>query len=192
MTTRLMGCMITWNEQKPDFARRSLDDLVSHMPFTTACAVALGDRGTPRVLVGQPVMDGILSHLKEQNVEMGGLLLGRVHDGLGGGGNFVIAVADFVRSIDFNGTSVSLRMDPGVWERARAQSVNGATVVGWYHSHPDLGAFFSGTDRSTQRAFFSQAHGLGLVVDPVRLQEKWFLGADSVELAPAQIMRRPA
>jgi proteasome lid subunit RPN8/RPN11 len=187
-----MSRMITWNEQKPDFARRSLDELVSRMPFTTACAVALGDRRAPRVLVGQAVMDGILGHLKEQHVEMGGLLLGRVHDGLGGGGNFVIAVADFVRSIDFDGTGVSLRMDPRVWERARAQSVDGATVVGWYHSHPNLGAFFSGTDRKTQRAFFSQAHGLGLVVDPVRLQEKWFLGADSVELAPAQIMRRPA
>jgi proteasome lid subunit RPN8/RPN11 len=185
-----MICMITWKEQKPDFARRSLAELVSPMPFTAACAVALGCRRTPRVLVGQPVMDGILGHLQEQPVEMGGLLLGRVHDGLGDG-NFVVVVSDFVRSIDFDGTSVSLRMDSGVWERARAQSADGATVVGWYHSHPDLGAFFSGTDRSTQRAFFNQSHGLGLVVDPVRRQEKWFLGADSVELRSAQIMRQP-
>ncbi len=41
-------------------------------------------------------------------------------------------------------------------------------VVGWYHSHPNLGAFFSGTDRATQRAFFNRPYSVGLVVDPVR------------------------
>src|SRR5258708_26380241 len=166
--------MITWKEQKPDFVRYSLNDLVSHLPFTSACAIALPADRMPRVSVRQSVMAGILDHLQEQRVEMGGLLLGRVHDGLGGGDDFVIAVADFARSIEFDGTGVSLRMDPDVWERARAQSANETTVVGWYHSHPRLRVFFSGTDRRTQRAFFNQPHSVGLVVDPIRLQEKWF------------------
>jgi proteasome lid subunit RPN8/RPN11 len=61
-------------------------------------------------------------------------------------------------------------------------------VVGWYHSHPNLGVFFSGTDRKTQRDFFNQSHSLGLVVDPIRLQEKWFIGPDSIELRPPQII----
>jgi proteasome lid subunit RPN8/RPN11 len=182
--------MITWNEQRPDFVRRSLSDLVSHLPFTTACAIVLADRA-PRVLARQSVMAGILAHLQEQRVEMGGLLLGYVYDGLNGGDDSTIAVVDFARSIDFDGTGISLRMDPDVWERARAQSVNGTAVVGWYHSHPGLGVFFSGTDRKTQRAFFNQPHSVGLVVDPIRLQEKWFIGPDSLELQSCQIMRRP-
>jgi proteasome lid subunit RPN8/RPN11 len=73
---------------------------------------------------------------------------------------------------------------------ARA-SANGKTVVGWYHSHPDLGVFFSGTDRRTQRAFFNQPHCIGLVVDPIGFQETWFIGPDSVELRNAQILRQP-
>jgi hypothetical protein len=57
-------------------------------------------------------------------------------------------------------------------------------VVGWYHSHPNLGAFFSGTDRKTQRSFFSQRYSLGLVADPVRSEEAWFVGPDATALSP--------
>jgi hypothetical protein len=39
-------------------------------------------------------------------------------------------------------------------------------------------------------AFFNQPHSIGLVVDPVRLQEKWFIGPDSVELQHRQILQQ--
>jgi proteasome lid subunit RPN8/RPN11 len=106
----------------------------------------------------------ILAHLQEQRIEMGGLLLGTVYEGLNGGDAFVVGITNFARSVDFDGRSVSLRMDPDVWQRARA-SADRTTVVGWYHSHPDLGVFFSGTDRRTQRAFFNQPQSIGLVRD---------------------------
>jgi proteasome lid subunit RPN8/RPN11 len=41
------------------------------------------------------------------------------------------------------------------------------SVVGWYHSHPELGCFVSGVDFETQRrfqSFFPQA--IGLILDP--------------------------
>jgi len=48
-------------------------------------------------------------------------------------------------------------------------------IVGWYHSHPDYGAFFSPTDRDTQRIYFSSVPWrVGLVVDPVRDEGKFF------------------
>ena len=73
-------------------------------------------------------------------------------------------------------------MDTAVWAHARqACSDNNEVVIGWYHSHPNLGAFFSGTDRYTQRHFFQHEHCLGLVVDPIRHDEKWFVGPDLVE-----------
>jgi proteasome lid subunit RPN8/RPN11 len=180
--------MTAWREQKPDFIRRPLDALVRNLPFMTACAITLADDRVPRVLVPPTVMAGIMAHLQERNIEMGGLLLGNVHDGLSGGSDFTVNVMDFARSVDFDGTSVSLRMDPDVWERARAQTGQKATVIGWYHSHPNLGVFFSGTDRKTQRDFFNQPHSLGLVLDPIRFQEKWFIGPDSIELRPFQII----
>jgi proteasome lid subunit RPN8/RPN11 len=181
--------MIVWTEQRPDFVRRPIDLLVAGLPFTVACAVALPIGRTPKVLVGSTVMQGVLDHLKERNVEMGGLLLGAAYDGLWGSDDIVIAVTDFAGSMEFDSTHVSLRMDPDVWERARLQSTGTSAVVGWYHSHPNLGAFFSGTDRKTQRGFFNQPHSLGLVIDPIRLEEMWFVGADSTRLDASQILR---
>ncbi|XUM23206.1 Mov34/MPN/PAD-1 family protein [Bradyrhizobium oligotrophicum S58] len=178
--------MISWTEKRPDFFRRPLDDLTGEMTFTKACAIILAGR-MPRVVVAPCIMAGIFAHLREERMEMGGLLLGAVYEGLSGPDDFIIEIVDFVRSIEFLGTSVSLRMDSDVWERAR-RSAGGSTVVGWYHSHPDLGVFFSGTDRRTQRAFFNQPHSIGLVVDPIRLEEKWFIGPDSVELQETQIL----
>ena len=180
--------MIAWREQEPDFIRRPLNALVGNLPFMTACAIVLAADRVPRVLVPPTVIAGIMAHLQERNIEMGGLLLGNVYDGLVGGGDFTVTVMDFARSVDFDGTSVSLRMEPNVWERARAQTSQKATVIGWYHSHPNLGVFFSETDRKTQRHFFNQSHSVGLVVDPIRLQEKWFIGPDSIELRPSQII----
>jgi len=55
-------------------------------------------------------------------------------------------------------------------------------IVGWYHSHPNLGVFFSGIDRATQSAFFNYPYALGLVIDPIRRQRKCFFGGASEEL----------
>ncbi|GGA51374.1 hypothetical protein GCM10010981_45960 [Dyella nitratireducens] len=55
-------------------------------------------------------------------------------------------------------------------------------VVGWFHSHPNLGAFFSGTDRKTQRDFFFHPYSTGYVVDPVRDEHAFFLGAESFQI----------
>jgi proteasome lid subunit RPN8/RPN11 len=41
-------------------------------------------------------------------------------------------------------------------------------VVGWYHSHLDLGVFMSDRDIRTQRGGFPHHHQVALVVDPMR------------------------
>jgi hypothetical protein len=84
-------------------------------------------------------------------------------------------------------TPVSLRLPAGTWDAARARLGAGDRVVGWFHSHPGLGAFFSETDRATQAAFFSLPGCLGWVIDPVRGEQAWFVGAASQELAPQRI-----
>lgn len=180
--------MITWIEQKPDFVRRPIDTVLACLPFTTACAIALPSGGEPKVLASVRVMNGIFAHLRERNVEMGGLLLGVVYEGLRGNNDLAIAVTGFARSTKFDSTHVSLKMDPDVWEQARLQS-DGKNVVGWYHSHPNMGVFFSGVDRATQRAFFNHPHSLGLVVDPISAEEMWFVGADSIQLGVSKIFR---
>jgi proteasome lid subunit RPN8/RPN11 len=72
-------------------------------------------------------------------------------------------------------------MGTEVWNRAR-ERLGDRIVVGWYHSHPNLGAFFSGTDRRTQRHFFNRPYSVGLVIDPVRGEEAWFVGPEATPL----------
>jgi hypothetical protein len=57
-----------------------------------------------------------LAHLSEQNIEMGGLLIGTVYDLDDGDYRFVVSVEDFARGEEFDGTGVSLRLETAVWE----------------------------------------------------------------------------
>ncbi|UCC93663.1 MAG: Mov34/MPN/PAD-1 family protein [Thermoplasmata archaeon] len=58
----------------------------------------------------------------------------------------------------------------GLTEVARGLDAQEAAyvIVGWYHSHLDLGAFMSGRDLRTQRGAFPHLHQVALVVDPMR------------------------
>ena len=87
-----------------------------------------------------------------------------------------------IASTEFTNSGVSLSMSPDVWNRANEVSDNNNFVLGWYHSHPNLGAFFSGTDKYTQKNFFPNNYNLGLVVDPYKEEHKIFINKDSVEI----------
>ena len=50
----------------------------------------------------------------------------------------------------------------------------GESVVGWYHSHLDIGCFMSPTDIATQNGLFGGECGFALVIDPVRQELKVF------------------
>ena len=58
----------------------------------------------------------------------------------------------------------------------------GESVIGWYHSHLDIGCFMSPTDIATQNGLFGGECGFALVIDPVRKEMKVF---DSTPDAPA-------
>lgn len=173
--------MISWTEQAPDFQVRSLDVLLSRLGFSVASSLWSRASSCMLILVDQSVRDQIECHLNTRQIEQGGLLLGSAYRASPGAPT-VVTIDDAVAAADAVGTGVSLIMSSKVWEAARARSTAQRTVIGWYHSHPDLGAFFSGTDRRTQRAFFGNAHSVGLVSDPVRKEERWFSGAESIEV----------
>jgi proteasome lid subunit RPN8/RPN11 len=98
----------------------------------------------------------------------------------------VVRVTQAIAATDFASSGVSLRMESGVWEQARCRLRPTELVVGWYHSHPGLGAFFSHTDRRTQRGFFPHAYSVGWVLDPLGGESAWFVGPDSAP--PARIV----
>ena len=85
------------------------------------------------------------------------------------------------KATDYHNSAVSLEMGTKLWRDASEPISAGYVVIGWYHSHPHLGAFFSGTDRKTQRAFFNHHYSLGWVIDPFRDEQQVFCGAECEE-----------
>jgi proteasome lid subunit RPN8/RPN11 len=139
----------------------------------------------PFVLFEKSAKQKIYQHITKKRTELGGLLVGKVYsmdDSING--IIAIHIIDAIESKLYESTGVSLTMDAGIWQRAneRNKQHNDELVVGWYHSHPDLGAFFSGTDRKTQADWFSNNYSLGFVIDPVRQEEKWYRGRESLEI----------
>lgn len=60
----------------------------------------------------------------------------------------------------------------------------GDRFLGWFHTHPDLKAWFSGTDLETQKSLQKYANSgdmdiLGVVYDPIQDDLKAFCGGDS-------------
>lgn len=147
------------------------------------------------VTIAAPVHRRVLAHLRSSRLEQGGLLLGSAWGEAGNCGepNRLDIVAA-VPALDSSGTGYSLRMEAAVWsaanarldelrnapEHAVAAQAGALRVLGWYHSHPGLGAFFSSTDCSTQRAFFNHPWSVGWVIDPDDDSHACFIGADSL------------
>lgn len=132
-------------------------------------------QGPPEIGVDPVAEAEVLAHLRARDVEQGGLLIGRAWL-TADGAVARVQVTRAVAAEDATGSAFALRMETSVWSAARRSLEAGELIVGWYHSHPGLTAFFSETDRQTQAAFFNHSYSLGWVIDPVIGEEALFLG----------------
>lgn len=143
----------------------------------------------PVLLCSALCRNTIAAHLADAAVERGGLLIGSAWSRAPEDPEEPLAllcVEAAVPALADEGTETSLRMDTELWARAQSLAApHGEIILGWYHSHPGFGAFFSGTDRRTQAAVFRHPYSLGLVVDPVRGEERWFRGPRCRPIGPA-------
>merc|ERR1740130_678501 len=99
-------------------------------------------------------------------MEVMGLMLGEFID------DYTVRVVD-VFSMPQSGNSVSVEaVDPVFQTRMLdmlKQTGRPEMVVGWYHSHPGMGCWFSGTDINTQQSFEQlNPRAVGVVVDPIQ------------------------
>jgi len=167
------------------FPEASLEDVIAR-----AARRASGD--PPLVLLAADAFRAAWDHVAGSPLERGGLLLGEPL--LVDAGDAAVA-AVFVRTAvpgaDGDATGYSLRLRPGVWDAARGMLAPDEIVVGWFHSHPDLGAFFSGTDRRTQADFFRHPFSVGWVIDPLRREQAWFVGPQSRTLPGGGVVSLP-
>lgn len=180
-----------WNDIKSDIEIGNVSDALRELDCTSVVRISANLMRGARIYVLRSCVTAVTAHVKSDNKEVGGLLLGRVweHDlpTRKSSGPLVILV-DAVPSRVYRNSSVSLEMSSEIWGRVNERTSDGLIVAGWYHSHPNLGAFFSGTDRSTQRAFFSHPYSVGWVIDPQRNDEKVFVGGDSEEYHPSLLV----
>lgn len=123
------------------------------------------------------------AHVGGSPIEVAGLLVGRRFES---DGRVLVAIEHAVPAhygVETSSVHVSFRAE--AWDHlSPAISALGTdiVIVGWYHSHPGLGAFFSGTDRRTQSSYFQRPWQIGVVIDPKRKEERYFIGPNSEEV----------
>mmetsp|Transcript_70850 Transcript_70850/g.153875 ORF Transcript_70850/g.153875 Transcript_70850/m.153875 type:complete len:317 (-) Transcript_70850:110-1060(-) len=99
-------------------------------------------------------------------MEVMGLMLGEFID------DYTVRVVDCF-SMPQSGNSVSVEAVDPVFQTKMLdmlkQTGRPEMVVGWYHSHPGFGCWFSGTDVNTQQSFEQlNPRAVGVVVDPIQ------------------------
>jgi proteasome lid subunit RPN8/RPN11 len=105
------------------------------------------------------------------------------------GAHPVICIFDAILSRRHLSSSNALQIHPSIWSEARRrQREDWVSVVGWFHSHPQRGAFFSRTDRQTQRRLFHREYSIGYVVDPAYNAHAFFLGPNALDLARHSVL----
>lgn len=108
--------------------------------------------------------------LSNASVEVGGVLLGRVHE------TFVLVEA-ILDARHIAHTSGSLTFTHATWsdfaERIEREHRT-RRIVGWYHSHPGHGIFLSGMDLFIHENFFAELWQSAWVLDPLHRTEGLF------------------
>jgi proteasome lid subunit RPN8/RPN11 len=157
----------------------------------------------PPLFILEGVARAIDAHVRDrarQGEEALGLLVGDW--ALDGAGAPYTVASDAPTGL-LAGTAVSVRFKPeGLAQVARDldrrhRAQGDMLVVGWYHSHLDIGCFMSDVDLRTQRTGFPHAHQHALVVDPAQGTAAAFAngpagpGTVRARLLPSLAWKRP-
>jgi proteasome lid subunit RPN8/RPN11 len=113
--------------------------------------------------------------LSDPRVELGGVLLGEpcVDDQ---DLPFVV-IADSLRARHYENTAGSFTFTHETWAeftRQRAVMAAELQMVGWYHTHPNMGVFLSELDRFICEHFFNRPSDVALVIDPCQQDRGFF------------------
>jgi proteasome lid subunit RPN8/RPN11 len=131
--------------------------------------------GVPLVLISQLALQQVENHSRSNlETELGGALLGHVYRS--DDETFVEIVAA-LPAVSHDHGPVHFTFTADAWSqlhRDRERHYPELTIVGWFHTHPDLGVFFSADDVVVHSAAFVLPWHVALVVDPVRGEGSFF------------------
>jgi proteasome lid subunit RPN8/RPN11 len=132
-------------------------------------------QGQVRVIINQSAIAEVDFHAhSDLGREVGGVLLGRVVRYQAQ--TFVEVLAAMPAPSDDHGP-VHFTFSADTWayiNKQRDKQYRHLDIIGWFHTHPDLGVFYSSDDVVVHSAAFTLPWQIGLVVDPVRQEASFF------------------
>ena len=137
------------------------------------------EKSAMSIYIRLAALEGIESHaISTLKAEVGGMLLGGVyrHDG-----QIYVQIEGFLPACDANEQRARLTFTHETWRQLndeREAKYSELGIVGWYHTHPNLGVFLSDDDKFIHRNFFSEEERLALVIDPVANERAFFHQSD--------------
>jgi proteasome lid subunit RPN8/RPN11 len=134
------------------------------------------------IIVTQAALAQIEAHsLSDTGREVGGALLGQAYRH---GERLYVEVKAVLPAVSRDHGPLHFTFSADSWmalQQAQADQYPQLDMVGWFHTHPDLGAFYSSDDVVVHSAAFTLPWHVGLVLDPLR-REGCFFGWQDGEL----------
>ncbi|MHA1792412.1 MAG: hypothetical protein ACTSVI_07190 [Promethearchaeota archaeon] len=135
------------------------------------------------VYIYEDVLEEIEARCRNNVYEIIGNLIGNVYQWRGK--EYVIIIG-YVFSEQIEKSPIFTKViDGALGEMAKQKEERypDSIIVGWWHSHPDLGVFLSSVDISTMEMYDKTYH-VALVVDPIRDERAFFKIDDSRHYHP--------
>jgi len=133
---------------------------------------------TAPVWIAAGILKQILAYSElDTHRELGGFLLGTYR----AAPDERIEIREFLRAVDTESHAASLRFTHDTWANLTRQvdRRDAGRVIGWHHTHPQMGVFLSAHDLFVHRHFFSQPWQIAMVVDPVAHEFGFFRWRDN-------------
>lgn len=147
-----------------------------------------------QVFIVERTLRAIQEHTQQsKNRECAGVIVGHPFRAPGGETVFVI-VTEAVPLAAIQASHVHVKITPEASAQARhfvEQHFPGQRLVGWYHSHPDLGVFLSADDSVITQSIYNAQWHLALVLDPVRNELGLFRGPQQEQVGYLLIRDAP-
>ena len=132
--------------------------------------IKLGQPGDRlRVFMSYPCLKQMLAHIQRHlDCEVGGVFLGAIGRSRLG---LVTTMTEALPAVRTEAGRGHITFSHDSWEEIYSyldSLAENLQIVGWYHTHPGFGVFFSHQDSFIQENFFGHPGQLGVVIDPVK------------------------
>ena len=133
------------------------------------------DKDDMTVVISQKAYSQIMRHSRSTlSSEVGGLLVGTVYKKAD---RYYVFIEAAVPDIWGEGLRASYKFTNKSWAKlidTIEKEHPYKRIVGWFHSHPNFGTFYSNVDSDSHITYFNRPWMVGIVVDPFRNEGDFF------------------